>query len=154
MSPAGAHLSDALNDLIEACKDSEAACRHGYEHAQAAALKQGFLARAESWRANAIELQGWVSQLGGDPEDSGTLAAALQRGWISAKGALGGVTALDLLDEVDRAEAAALARYRTALGTAALPAEVRAVVARQHEHAEREHARLGAMCNGMPGAAG
>jgi len=89
-----------------------------------------------------IELQGLVAQLGGTPEDGGTVAGAMHRGWASAKGALAGYTALSLLEETERGEDVAMARYRSALGDDELPQDVRSLIERQFEGVKRNHAQI------------
>ena len=127
-----------LNDLIENCKDGEYGFRRTAEHLSSGSLRQVFLTRAEECQRGAQELQGLVMQLGGDPEEKGTVAGAAHRGWVAVKGALGGDSDLSMLEEAERGEDTALARYRSALEEE-LPAEIRMVVQRQYEGAKRNH---------------
>lgn len=132
---------DTLNDLVENCRDGEYGFRSTAEHAKTASLKQVFLARAEECRMAAQELKYLVVQLGGDSAEGGTLAGAAHRGWVAVKGTLAGYSDLNMLEEAERGEDAALARYQEALNQD-LPAEVRAVVQKQYEGAKRNHAQI------------
>ena len=130
---------DTLNDLIENCKDGEFGFQSSAEHARTDSLKKTFLARAQDCRQAAEELRGLVAQLGGKSSpDGGTLAGAAHRGWVAVKGTLAGYSDLNMLEEAERGEDAALERYRAALDND-LPADVRAVVQRQYEGAKRNH---------------
>ena len=133
--------TDTLNDLIENCKDGEYGFRSTAEHARTESLKQVFLTRADDCQRAAAELQTLVAQLGGKQADGGTVLGAAHRGWVAVKGALAGYSDLRMLEEAERGEDAAVARYRDALDQE-LPADVRAVVQRQYEGAQRNHAQI------------
>ena len=101
-------------------------------------LRSLFLARAEECQKAAQELQALVVQYGGKPESGGSAAGALHRGWVAVRGTLTSHSDRSMLDECERGEDTALARYRDALQQD-LPANVRAVVERQAEGARRNH---------------
>ncbi len=65
----------------------------------------------------------------------------MHRGWVHVKGSLGADSALSMLDECERGEDAAVARYRKAL-KAKIPPEVRAVIERQAQGAQRNHDQI------------
>ncbi|MNT19289.1 hypothetical protein D3C72_1545440 [compost metagenome] len=65
----------------------------------------------------------------------------MHRGWVHVKGAVGANSALSMLEECERGEDAALARYRKAL-KADLPAEVRMLVQRQADGAQANHDQI------------
>lgn len=75
----------------------------------------------------------------------------MHRGWVSVRGTLSGYTDLAMLDECERAEDAALARYRNALKED-LPSDIRAVVERQAQGAQRNHDQIKAMRNALRAA--
>jgi uncharacterized protein (TIGR02284 family) len=75
---------------------------------------------------------------GGDPEDSGSVLGAVHRGWVSVKDALSVHSDRAVLEEAERGEDHALARYRKAL-KADLPEHVRALVQRQLAGAQANH---------------
>jgi uncharacterized protein (TIGR02284 family) len=65
----------------------------------------------------------------------------MHRGWVHLKGAVGASSPLSMLEECERGEDAAVARYRSALKED-LPAEARAIVQRQAEGTQRNHDRI------------
>ncbi|MCY1245564.1 hypothetical protein D9M72_587240 [compost metagenome] len=65
----------------------------------------------------------------------------MHRGWVHVKGAVGANSPLSMLEECERGEDAALARYRKALKTD-LPAEVRMLVQRQADGAQANHDQI------------
>jgi uncharacterized protein (TIGR02284 family) len=134
-------IIDTLNDLIETSKDGEYGFRGSAEYAKSAQLKQMFSARAQECQQAAVQLQALVEKMGGSAEDGGTFGGAAQRGWLTVKGSLTGHTDLDILEEVESAEDAALESYRMALGTS-LPPEAQALVESQYEGVKRNHAQV------------
>jgi len=124
-------VAEVLNDLIETTKDSV----HGFQtcaaHAQADVHRQAFERRAAVLAHHIAELNDLVLEYGGRPALHGSAAGAVHRGWMRLKEALGGVTDAELLDECQRGEAHALARYRGVLGRAELPEAVRELLAQQ-----------------------
>lgn len=132
---------DTLNDLIENCKDGEYGFRSTAEHARTESLKQILLNRADDCQRAAQELQTLVAQLGGEQADSGTALGAAHRGWVAVKGTLAGYSDLNMLEEAERGEDAALERYRLALEED-LPPDVRTVVQRQYEGTKRNHVQI------------
>ncbi len=139
---------EVLNDLIETCKDGEYGFRTCSERASSASLKQTFQQRAQECSSAAAELQGLVRQYGGTPEDSGTAAGAVHRGWVRVVDAVTGSDDQAILNECERGEDSALARYRAAAKETDLPADVRAVIARQQEGVQRNHDQVKALRDG------
>jgi uncharacterized protein (TIGR02284 family) len=135
-------IVDTLNDLIETCKDGELGFNACAKHVQSTDLLQLFTNRAAECRAAASELQTMVSDYGGKPDTTGTASGALHRGWVSMRGSLAGYSDGAMLDECERGEDAALARYRAALRSDQLPEEVRAVVARQQLGVQANHDQI------------
>ncbi|MNQ99080.1 hypothetical protein D3C85_1148020 [compost metagenome] len=82
-----------------------------------------------------------MSQLGGKPEDSGTVSGAMHRGWTNLKAAVASRTDLVLLEECERGEDVAKAAYGKALQDT-LPENVRAVVERQYQGVLRNHDQI------------
>ena len=129
---------DVLNDLLESSRDGEYGFTACAEHADSAQLKSVFQRHARECAAAAVELEHEVRRLGGEPASGGTVAGALHRGWVSVKSALSVHDDKAVLQECERGEDAAVARYRKAL-KAALPLDVRALVERQSQGAQRNH---------------
>ena len=131
-------VTETLNDLVENCKDGEYGFKTCSEHARSADLKQFFARRARECAEAARELQDLVARLGGKPDTSGTASGAVHRGWIAVRGTLALNDDKAMLNECERGEDAAVARYRKALEKG-LPSDVEAVVRRQFEGVQRNH---------------
>jgi uncharacterized protein (TIGR02284 family) len=129
---------DALQDLVECCKDGEYGFRECAEQAKRQDLKSIFLQRADDCRRGAEELNQQIRALGGSPEESGSMAGALHRGWVSVKSTLTTYDDKAVLNECERGEDNAVARYRKALKQQ-LPDNVRQVVERQFQQVQRNH---------------
>lgn len=129
---------DVLNDLLESARDGEYGFKACAERATSAQLKTVFLRHAQECAAAGAELEQHVRRLGGEPASGGTMAGALHRGWVSVKSALSTNDDKSVLEECERGEDAAVARYRKALKNV-LPADVRALVERQSQGAQRNH---------------
>ena len=127
-----------LNRLIETSKDGEYGFRTSGEHAKSPQIRELFMQRARECGEAAAELQSLVMQYGGSPEESGSAAGSVHRGWVAVKGALSGYTDLAMLEETERGEDVALASYRKALNED-LPPSVRTVVERQLQGVQRNH---------------
>jgi uncharacterized protein (TIGR02284 family) len=139
------NIVDTLNDLIKTSKDGEYGFKTCAEHATSPELKRLFSERATQCQQAAAELQTLVLQNGGEPDDGGSVTGAMHRGWVSVRGSLTGTSDQSMLDECERGEDAALARYREALKDSvddALPAPVRDVIQRQLQGVQRNHDQI------------
>jgi uncharacterized protein (TIGR02284 family) len=140
---------DLLNDLIENCKDGEYGFRSCAEHAKAPELKNVFTARAEECRRAAEELKQQVIACGGKPENTGTAAGALHRGWVAARSVLTGYTDHAILEECERGEDVAVKKYRAAMEKP-LPEQLRMLIERQLLGAQRNHDQVKALRDRFP----
>src|SRR4029453_7580800 len=93
-------IVDALNDLIEACKDGEFGFDACAKHTQSSELRTLFQQRADEGRTAAAELQPYVVQYGGKPDHGGSASGALHRGWVAVRGSLVGYFDPALLAEL------------------------------------------------------
>ena len=100
-----------------------------------------FLQRAENCAKGAADLQQVISRLGGDPQEHGSIAGAVHRGWVNLKAAASGRTDLAILEECERGEDVAKARYRKALEEK-LPDDIRSIVQRQYDGVQRNHDQI------------
>jgi uncharacterized protein (TIGR02284 family) len=132
------NVVDILNTLVETSKDGEYGFKTCAEHARSPELKQFFARRAQECSTAAQELQSLVVRFGGKPDTGGTVSGALHRGWIAARGTVALNDDKAMLNESERSEDAAVARYRSALEKQ-LPPEVDAVVRRQFQGVQRNH---------------
>ncbi|MGQ2992541.1 MULTISPECIES: PA2169 family four-helix-bundle protein [unclassified Variovorax] len=130
-----------LNDLLENSRDGEYGFRACADEVEDTQVKQVFENRAVQCAAAAEELATLIRALGGKADQGGSVSGALHRGWVHVKGTLGADSALSMLEECERGEDSAVARYRKALKND-LPAEVLAVVQRQADGAQRNHDQI------------
>jgi uncharacterized protein (TIGR02284 family) len=129
---------DVLQDLAECSLDGEYGFRECAEQAKREDLKSMFMQHAEECRRAAQELNEQIRLLGGSVEEHGSASGAVHRGWVSVKTALTSMDDKAVLEEAERGEDNAKARYRKALKSA-LPAGVKLIVERQMQGVERNH---------------
>ena len=129
---------DVLKDLVECCKDGEYGFRECAEQAKDSQLRSTFLQRADDCRRGAQELNDCIRQYGGSVEDGGSAMGAMHRGWVSIKSKLTTYDDKAVLEEAERGEDNAKARYMKALQKN-LPSDVRQVVERQMQGVQRNH---------------
>ena len=135
------NVVSVLNDLIETSKDGEKGFRAAAEDTKNSELQAVFLRRAQDCATSAADLQQLVAKYGGNPETRGSAAGAMHRGWMNLKAAASGRTDLAILDECERGEDVAKARYRKALEDP-LPEDIRTVVQRQYDGVVRNHDQI------------
>jgi uncharacterized protein (TIGR02284 family) len=127
-----------LNDLIENGKDGQYGFAKCAERVESSALRDTLFKRSADCARAVAELQELVVQYGGKPAEHGTVLGALHRGWVSVKDTLTANSDHAVLEECERGEDAALARYRKAMKEE-LPSDVRAVIERQMAGAQANH---------------
>jgi uncharacterized protein (TIGR02284 family) len=133
-----------LNNLIETCKDGQNGFQTAADGVKNSELKTLFHTYSQQRAQFAGELQGEVRRLGGDPEQTGSVAATLHRGWIDIKSAVTGEDENAVISECERGEDSAVSNYKDALN-ANLPADVRSIVERQYTHIKEAHDRIRAL---------
>jgi uncharacterized protein (TIGR02284 family) len=131
----------ALNSLIETCKDG----RQGFQTAaggvKGAELKTLFNTYAQQREQFSAELEAEVRRLGGDPQQTGSVAASLHRGWINIKAAVTGEDEHAVITECERGEDSAIRNYMGVLQDE-LPADVRTIIERQLRQVKEAHDQL------------
>lgn len=140
---------DVLNKLIETSNDGAKGFAASAEHAKAPELKSVLSARAAECARAAEELQAQVLACGGKPDTGGSASGAVHRGWLKLKSSLSASDDHAILEECERGEDVAVAAYRKAL-EADLPPQVRSLVARQAEGAQRNHDQVRALRDRYP----
>lgn len=121
------HSIDVLNKLIETTLDSA----DGYRSAAQSVENASYTDYFGRWSAARMEvvrkLQEEVRRLGGNPEDDGSVLAAMHRGWLKLKSSL---TAGDraVIEEVERGEDVILHQFQDALKDMQLDRQTRAVI--------------------------
>jgi uncharacterized protein (TIGR02284 family) len=132
---------DVLRDLVECCKDGEYGFRECAEQARREDLRSTFLQRADDCRRGAQELNQLIRECGGTPEDGGSAMGAMHRGWVSIKSKLTTYDDKAVLEEAERGEDNAKARYTKALQKN-LPQTARMVIERQMQGVQRNHDQI------------
>jgi uncharacterized protein (TIGR02284 family) len=132
---------DVLQDLVECSLDGEYGFRACAEQASSADLKSIFLQRADDCRRAVEELDEQIRACGGKPPEHGSVAGAVHRGWVAVKTTLTTYDDKAVLEEAERGEDNAKARYMKAL-KAPLPAQVKLVVERQMQGVQRNHDQI------------
>lgn len=130
-----------LNELIETSKDGEKGFALAARDTHEAELSEVFKQGEDSCRAAAAELQDQVRLLGGDAAESGSMKAAAHRGWISLKTAMSSRDDIAILEECERGEDYAKARYDAAMKLD-LPEPVRSVIEQQYAGVKANHDRV------------
>jgi len=132
------NVASVLNDLVESSKDGEQGFSTAADDAKDPELKTTFRRHAQECARSAAELQTLVSRLGDKPDEHGSVAGAVHRGWVNLKSAVTPRTDLAILEECERGEDVAKARYGKALEKT-LPEDIRQVVERQYAGVTRNH---------------
>jgi uncharacterized protein (TIGR02284 family) len=133
-----------LNGLIETCKDGQDGFKEAAEGVERSDLKSLFYEFSQQRAQFAGELQSLVQSLGGDPENTGSVAAALHRGWINIKSAVTGKDDGAILSECERGEDSAKNNYKAALEEP-LPANIAETVQTQYVAVQAAHDRIKAL---------
>lgn len=135
-----------LNGLIETCKDGQNGFKTAAEGIERSELKTVFYEFSQQRSEFAGVLQELVRSLGGDPESTGTLSAAVHRGWMDIKSLVTGKDEEAILNECERGEDYAKDAYADALKSN-LPANVADVLGQQSQAILAAHNRIKALRN-------
>lgn len=133
-----------INGLIETCKDGQMGFKEASEGVERSDLKSFFGECSLQRSQFAGELQSLVRTLGGDPENSGSIAGTLHRGWINIKAAVTGKDEGSILNECERGEDSAKKAYKNALD-GFLPDYMREVIQRQYDGVVAAHDKTKAL---------
>ena len=134
-----------LNTLITTLIDSI----DGYQKAAAdttnTRFAEMFNARARERQQAVTKLQACVARMGGNPEDDGSTAAAMHRGWINLKEAVLGRDDEAIINEVERGEDYLKNKFETVLRNVDLPADARAEVEQAYTSVRAGHDEASAL---------
>ncbi len=136
-----------LNSLIETCKNGQEGFELSAESVKNSSLASTFQQLASERAQFAGELRTLVSSFDGDPENSGTIAGALHRGWLNIKAVVTGGDEAAILNECERGEDVAKEAYSSALENP-MPAEVAEVVRKQYDSILAAHRKIKALRDG------
>lgn len=135
-------VTAALNTLIGTLIDSV----NGYQKAAAdtdnTRYAEMFNARAQERQAAITKLQAAVARLGGNPEDDGTTAGAIHRGWINLKEAVLGRDDEAIVNSVESGEDYLKEKFETVMKHKDLPAEARAAVEEAWQSVKAGHDQM------------
>lgn len=133
-----------LNGLIETCKDGQEGFKEAAEGIERSDLKSLFYEFSQQRAQFAGELQSLVQTLGGDPENTGSLAGSLHRGWINIKSAVTGKDEASILNECERGEDAAKSAYKEA-SEQSFPSYILDTIQTQYASVKQAHDRIKAL---------
>ena len=129
---------DVMQDLVECSLDGEYGFRACAEQAKREDLKSLFLQRADDCRRAAQELNEQIRASGGKPTEHGSTAGAMHRGWVAVKSSLSTYDDKAVLEEAERGEDNAKARYAKALQKP-MPPHLKLIVEHQMQGVQRNH---------------
>lgn len=133
-----------LDHLLETCIDGQ----NGFETAANAiedgSLKSELMQYSLQRQDFAAELRAAIAAMGDRPSESGSVSAALHRGWINLKSAVASNDKYAVLAECERGEDSALDEYREA-SHSGLPPVIAPIVQTQYEQVQRVHDRVKAL---------
>ena len=133
-----------LNGLIETCRDGENGFKTAADGLQDPKIKSLFQQYSRQRAEMARELQDEVRRLGGNPEQRGSVAGAMHRGWIDIKSIVTGRDDNAIVAEAERGEDSAKRMYEDAL-QAALYTQTLALVREQSMKVHDAHDRVRAL---------
>jgi len=131
-----------LNELIETSHDGEKGYAKAAKEVDDPQLKSVFVEGAMRCREGARELEERVRALGMQPTTGGSVSGAMHRGWVGVRSAVSTRDAKAILEECERGEDYAKARYAQVLEDDDLPADLREVVERQYAGVVQNHDRV------------
>jgi uncharacterized protein (TIGR02284 family) len=141
-----------LNSLIKTTIDSV----NGYQESAEAVDDERFASMfrelAQDRQQVVPKLQAEVSRLGGNPEDDGSAAAAMHRGWVDLKSAITGRDDKAVINEVERGEDNINGKFETAMNSGDLSPECRSTVQQCYESVKRGHDRVRDLKHALEGA--
>jgi uncharacterized protein (TIGR02284 family) len=142
-----------LNGLIATTLDSA----DGYETSAADAgdsrFSSLFTARAAERRTVVQQLQAQVSQLGGNPEDDGTLLAGAHRAFVNLKAAVTGRDDKAIVNEVERGEDHIKHKFEAALADGEVSPATKATIEAAYRSVREGHDQMRDIKHSMEGAA-
>lgn len=133
---------ETLNELIKTTIDSVDGYRAAAEDADSRQYQSLFVARANEREEITRRLQAKVSQLGGSPTESGSIAAGAHRVFMNLREALTGNDDAAVVAEVERGEDHIKNRYETALTDLDLSSETKELIGQCFESVKAGHDQM------------
>jgi uncharacterized protein (TIGR02284 family) len=135
------HDISVLNSLIETTIDSVDGYRRSAQEATQSRFSSEFLARASEREEVVSRLRQRVRELGGNPEDDGSVLAAAHRTFLSLRDKITGSDDKSVIAEVDRGESYLNGKWETALSDGELSAETRTLIQSCYDSVRAGHER-------------
>ena len=146
------HDITVLNSLITTTIDSANGFERSAEDADVPQFVEMFREFSQERRQVVGRLQEHVRQLGGEPNDDGSLKADLHRRWVDLRDAISKGGDQEIIEEVERGEDYLKAKYDTALQDNGLSPETLALIREAYQSVRAGHDRASALKHGMQGA--
>jgi len=122
------HDISVLNGLIETTIDSVDGYRRAAQEATNSRFSAEFLERANEREQVVSQLRDRVRQLGGNPEDDGSVLAAAHRAFLTLRDRVTGGDDNSVIAEVDHGESYLDGKWQTALKDGSLSPETRSLI--------------------------
>ncbi len=145
------HDISVINSLITTTIDSANGFERSAENVQGGQFEQMFREFAQERRQLVGRLQEHVRQIGGTPNDDGSLKADLHRRFEDLRAALGGGDKA-IIAEVERGEDYIKNKYETALNDDRLSPECRAIIQEGYQSVRAGHDRASQLKHSLQGA--
>ena len=126
---------DIVKDVVQILRDGQKGFTDLAEHIKDSQVRAFFVKESRTRAEYANELE---RAAGLKPDDSGTAAGAMHRGWGDLKAKLGGGDHT-LLETAEQGEDAAKDAYDKALTDSALDSNLRQILTQQQRHIKQAH---------------
>jgi len=129
-------LIKELNNLLTRNRDAEKGYININNETTDRRLRAFFQEKIATRYNFSHQLKDLIRELGGEPDDSGSIKGGLHRTWIDIKANMTNDDPEALLEEVERGEESFLDTYEDILEDNDLPANVRRIIQRQYNSAK------------------
>jgi uncharacterized protein (TIGR02284 family) len=143
------HDITILNTLITTTIDSANGFERSAEDADLPQFVGMFREFAQERRQVIGRLQERVRQLGGTPNDDGSLKADLHRRWVDLRDAISRGGDQEIIEEVERGEDYLKSKYDAALNDSELSPETLSLIREAYQSVRAGHDRASALKHGM-----
>ena len=140
-----------LNTLIATTLDSADGYRKAAEKADNERYRSLFLEFAGERERCVRQLQDEVRQLGGNPEDDGSILAAAHRTFLSLRDAVTGSDDRSVIAEVERGEDYIKGKYEAALDSGRLTGSAEQAVRQAYQSVREGHDRMSQLKHSLEG---
>jgi len=148
------HDITVLNSLIETTIDSVDGYRRSAQEATNSRFSAEFLERANEREQVVSQLRDRVRQLGGNPEDDGSVLAAAHRAFLSLRDKITGSDDASVIAEVDHGESYLKNKWETALRDEGLSTETRTLIQSAYGSVRDGYERFRRLHEDVSGTAG